>query len=300
MSFSKFLSNLGHFLVMSILFVVLVLLIPAGIVFVIIISVKTEIYIAPPVLIPTMLAVYSLPLNWFLGHLCGARFENTGYVSEGTSVIAMVRDEAYYKRAIYVNFIILTLFVLSVFYFVFILTLDFTWGLVGLTMSIVGAIFYFLLGMSAIEKSGIKNRGKKDKEEFAEEFKNAEPIKKEPKKIKTKFNFEQYPELFNLYSSYKNAKNRAIHLKHDPNYIEEYKQECLKRDDSFEKLSRVIYDIFNEDKPVILNKKTNEQVSWSELFNNSFDKLTKKQKDYLVRLLDGYPYQFENKKYYNN
>ena len=299
MSFSKFLSNLGHVLVMSFLFIFEVLLIPAGVIFVLIIGVTTGICIAPAVLIPIMLAVYSLPLNWFLGFACGGEFVNTGYVHEGNSVIELVRDEAYYKRAVVVHFVIMSLFIISTICFGFIVTFNFVWGMVGLIQSIIGAIFYFLFAKSAIEKSGIKNKNKQDKEEFAEYFKTKEPIKKE-KVIKTKFNFENYPNMREVYLSFKDNKNKAIRLKGDSVKVEEYNQACLNRDAKFEELSKAIFETFNVIKPVLINKKTNEKVKWEDLFNVPFEKLTKKQKDYMVRLLDAQPYMFENKKFYNN
>ena len=298
MKFSNFLSNLGHFFVMAFFFIFDVLLLPALIVFLIIVGFNTNIFIAGAMLIPILIGVYSIPLNWFLGKVSGAEFYNTGYVGEGRSVIDIVRDEAYYKRAIYVNFVIMGLFVLAIFYFVFVMTESFGWCLAGLIQSIVGAILYFLFAMSAIEKSRIKNKGKMDKEEFAQYFKNLEPIKKEIK-VKTKFNFEKYPEMKELYLSYKQSKNRAIHLNHESSKVEDYKQECAKRDELFEKLSKSVYETFNEQKPDLINKKTNEKVKWEALFDVDFEKLTYKQKDTIIRLLDANPYKFENDKLYN-
>ena len=106
-------------------------------------------------------------------------------------------------------------------------------------------------------------------------------------------------EMKELYSSYKQAKNRAIHLKNDPKHLEEYNEICLKRDDMFEQLSKAIYDEFNEKKPDLINKKTNEKVAWNDLFSVPFEKLTKKQKDYMVRLLDAQPYKFKDDSLYN-
>lgn len=298
MKFTNFLSGLGRFLTNLAWFLLAVLPFPAIIIFLICLGFEIEIYIASALLIPIILAASSLGINWFLGHICGAEFYNTGYVSEGRSWIDIVRDEPYYKRAIYVNFTIFVLFIFSIFYFIFVISQDTTWGTIGLILSIIGAIVYFMLAMSAIEKSKIKNSEKMEKEEFAEHFKNKEPIKKE-NVIKTKFNFEKHPEMKEVYLSYKDNKNKAIHLSGNSSQIKEYNQARLKRDDIFEELAILIHNAFVDVKPDLFNKKTNETIKWEELFNVPFEKLTKKQKDLMVRLLDAHPYKFADDKYYN-
>lgn len=294
MSFSRFLSNLGYFLVMTVFFLIDVVLIPGLIVFLVIVGVNTDIYIAGGMLIPILLGAYPITLNWFLGKATGATFYNTGYVREGRSVVDIVRDEPYYKRTIIVNFITMGLFVVSTIYFAIVMSFDFTWGLVGLLESVVGGIVYFLFAMSAIEKSGIKN---KEKADFAEEFKNREPIKKvQPKKIK--FNFSLCPEMEKVYIEYKDIKTTVLKMKYETIKNENYFNLLKKRDELFEILSKQIFDLFNEKKPNLIKKSTGEEEKWENIFNKPFEKLTIKQKDTLIKLLDGSPYRFEDKKMY--
>ena len=294
MRFTNFLSGLGRCILLAFGFVLLVLLIPAFIVVIFMLNIP----IAVAIFVPILLGTYSITLNWFLGHAAGAEFVNTGYVYEGRSQIDIVRDEAYYKRAIYVNFIIMSVFAFLIIYFITVLSFSFGWCLIGLIQSIGGAVLFFLLGMSAIEKSGIKNKKARDKEEFAEYFKNKQPIKTE-EIITTKFNFDNCPEMKELYLSYKQSKNRAIQWKHDPNLLVQYKQECVKRDEKFEELAKAVYDFLKKENPILINRKTNEKIRWEDLFYLPFEKLSQKEKDYMVRLLDAQPYKFANDKYYN-
>lgn len=294
MRFTNFLSGLGRCILLVFEFVLFVLLIPAFIVVLFMLNIPILIAIFVPILLGT----YSITLNWFLGLASGAEFYNTGYVNEGRTVRDIVRDEAYYKRAIYVNFIIMSVFAFLIIYFITVLSFSFGWCLIGLIQSIVGAILFFLLGMSAIEKSRIKNENKMDKKEFAEYFKNKQPIKTE-QIITTKFNFDNCPEMKELYLSYKQSKNRTIQWKHDPNLLVQYKQECTKRDEKFEELAKAVYDFLKKENPILINRKTNEKIRWEDLFYLPFEKLSQKEKDYMVRLLDAQPYKFENDKYYN-
>lgn len=360
MKFSNFLSKLGHFLILTLMFCVFVLPIPAIIIYSIYICLKIGFYMMG-LLIPSFLALSGLSVNWFLGWAYGA-IENTGYVHNGKSMLVIVRDKAYYKRATSVYFTIFALFIVSIIYFIVMLFFDTTWNSTCLIASIIGAIFYFLLAMGTREKAGLKNKKNRksvkneskpkidigydeqpkilkgfasnkssknisitlnyDSDNVEEFSKNNETIENLSKQIyeifntknqdirikktitketgiKTKFNFNKYPELFELYNSYKTAKNKSIHLKNDPNNIEEYTQQCSIRDEFFNKLSKQVYEIFNPQKQDLIKKKTNEIVKWDELFNQPYEKLTQKQKDYLIRLLDAYPYLFKNKNFYN-
>ena len=294
MSYSRFLSKLGRFFTIVLeSFVCLIFI--AMIVFSVWIDFYTESFIAGAILAPILIATFSFPLNWFLGKLYNAKFENTGYVYEGRSVIDIVRDESYYKRAFYVNVTLMGFFILAVFYFVYVATQAFTWGMIGLVMSVLGGVFYFLFAMSAREKSGMKN--KREKEKFVEEMGNKKPIKKEVKK--PKFNFNDYQEMLNVYNEYKQFKHLAIQMKYDQVKTEKYKQVCLKRDENFEKLSKMVYETFNSEQPGLINKKTGEKIKWEEMFGVDFEKFTLKQKDTLIRLLDASPYKFEKESYYN-
>jgi hypothetical protein len=290
MKYTNFLSNLGRFLLVVFMFIVLALPIPAGIVVFLILNIPIAYAITP-----MLLALYPIMLNWFLGYACGAKFYNTGYVRKGRSIRDIVKDERYYKRAIYVNFIIMALFIPLAIYFSFSLSCEyFGWSVLGLVESIIGTIIYFLFAMSAIEKSGVS---KKEKRVFAEKIKNQSQIQNEVKK--TKFNFEKYPEMKEVYFSYKDNKNRAIRLKGDGLMLEEYNQACSKRDEKFEELSRAMCEKFNDIEPDLIDKKTNEKIKWKDLFNVPFEKLTKNQKDLMIRLLDAYPYKFKESKIFS-
>ena len=161
MKYTNFLSKLGRFLFLTLMFTVTVLPFPAIIIGVIVLECVgiTEVSFIIPLVIPVCFAVSALSLNYFLSWLNNAKFVNTGYVRDGRTVIDVVRDASYYKRATIVYYIHSILSVVALVYlfakygFILFSIIPGIFGVIGL---IVEAIIYFLLAKSSQEKHKIE------------------------------------------------------------------------------------------------------------------------------------------------
>ena len=157
MKYTNFLNKLGRFLFLALIFIVTVLPFPVIIIGLIILECTgtSEVAMIIPILMPVCFLVSVFSINYFLAYVNKAKLVNTGIVIEGRSVIDIVRDANYFKRAVIVYYVHSAL---SVFASIFIVI---RYGfaaltIVGLIGLIVEAIIYFILAKSSKEKQKIE------------------------------------------------------------------------------------------------------------------------------------------------
>lgn len=153
MKYTNLLSKLGRFLFLALIFIVFVLLFPAIIILLIVLECTgtSEVAMIIPIVIPLCFLVTGFTVNRFLAHANNVKLVNTGIVINGRSMIDIVRDAGYFKRATVVYYVHSALSVLASVFIVVrygfaVLTI---FGLIGL---IVEAVIYFILAKSSKEK----------------------------------------------------------------------------------------------------------------------------------------------------
>ncbi|MBO5885105.1 MAG: hypothetical protein J6Q51_04840 [Clostridia bacterium] len=99
-----------------------------------------------------------LGINWFLSHILGDEFYNTGMVVDGSSIYDVVKTPKYYTRRMYVCFIECFLFALLIVRFAFLFPVSVVLPIIGIVASIVAIVIYFIVGMSSYEQSSIKRK----------------------------------------------------------------------------------------------------------------------------------------------
>ena len=156
MKYTNSLNKLGRFLFLSLIFITTVLPIPVIIIglFILEYTGTTEVSMIIPIVMPICFLVTALSVNYFLAHVHKAKLVNTGLVIDGRSVIDIVRDANYFKRAVIVYYVhsalsaVAAIFIVIKYGFVAI-------AIVGLVGLIVEAIIYFILAKSSNEKQKI-------------------------------------------------------------------------------------------------------------------------------------------------
>ena len=116
------------------------------------------------------------------------------------------------------------------------------------------------------------------------------------------FNFSKAPQLLEIYGEYKKHKNSASSSANKESSKKgEYEKASKKRDDfGRNTFAKAIWEIFNPIAPTLYNSDKEENVSWNEVFSETFEELSTRQKDFLVGLIErNYIYELP-KEYYNN
>ena len=161
MKYTNILKKLGRFLFLTLIFVVTVLSFPAIIIGLTILefTILPEVSIAVPILMPVCILVSAMSWNWFLAWYNNARFINTGYVRDGRSVIDVVRDAAYFKRATIVYYVHSAIsLVFSIYLIVrYIVAIEPGFGFIlGVVVLIVESVLYFIFAKSSKEKQKLE------------------------------------------------------------------------------------------------------------------------------------------------
>lgn len=240
-----------------------------------------------------LVPVLDIALNWTISHLAGDEWYNTGVVHDGNTMWDVKTSPSYYSRRFYLCLVAITLLILISVRYLFIIPINLAVGLMGLVGSIVIIIIYILVCLNAYKKSSIRHR--QQQFEYIESSTiSVDPIPKKQKKPH-KFKFEQYPELLEKYTAFKYWNSKK--------YIKTESEEKIKikteLEKSFDELALNVYDIFNEIKPELIEKKTGEKCKWEDVIYKPFGNLDYREKLILVRLLDRlYKYVLPDK-YYN-
>ena len=157
MKYTNFLNKLGRFLFLVLMFTVTVLPFPAIIIGLIVLECTgiSEVAIIIPIVVPVCFLVSAMAFNYFLAHVNKAKLVNTGIVIKGRSVIDIVRDAGYFKRATIVYYVHSALSVVASIFVVIRYGFD-ALSIVGLIGLIIEAIIYFVLAKSSKEKQKLE------------------------------------------------------------------------------------------------------------------------------------------------
>lgn len=121
-------------------------------------SIWLQTLILAVMIMPMMIVFLGLVLNFQMEILSGGELYNTGLVHEGNSIINVKKGPGYYKRKKFVDFIQCVLFVCYIVYFAFNMQEEIGWAIGGIVVFLIGAVLYFMAGLSSIEKEKMINK----------------------------------------------------------------------------------------------------------------------------------------------
>lgn len=143
----------------KILWIIMILLVIALVGAIVAISFALETLIIDVMLVPPMIVFLGIGLNYFIARLCGHKIYNTGWVVDGRTVFDIKVTPKYYKRKMVIDFIQCLLFIAYLIKFVLSLKgEELAWAIAGIIVSLVGAVLYFIVGLSSIEKSKLEQK----------------------------------------------------------------------------------------------------------------------------------------------
>lgn len=159
MKFANLLNKIGNIFrkIFNILLILIILSFFGAIMY---LSFWVKTLILAVLLMPVMIWFVGEMLNFLLGILTGERLLHSGvhYVIGGNSVL--VEDKkgpGYYKRKTFIDFFQCLLFIVYLVFFACNMHSEIGWAITGIVICVLGAGFYFLVGLSSIEKSKLMN-----------------------------------------------------------------------------------------------------------------------------------------------